>query len=287
MIPHPEVSPASDPAPPLVYFERGDLRHRLLERLLALPFSAFVAVVADLLEATGYSEVRSAGRKDWRGHNGKDSAAACGFDLEAVQEAGGLRRRVLVQAKPFDPQSRVYRRSVDELRGACLREGAAEALLVTTGAFSTRLDAEALAAAPQLPVRLIGGAELLDLLIARRIGVFSEEADRAGEDARPGRKCRHRRRAGGRERTRQAPERLWFLDGGYFDRLHAEATGNGPGDCAGRRRGESVPPGLTVTVTLGPGGGPGKAIRLRPAVTAGGTPAGAPGREAHSRSANE
>ena len=45
------------------------------------------------------------------------------------------RRKVIVQGKQFDTLT-VFQRSVDELRGTCLRAGAAEALLITTSAFS-------------------------------------------------------------------------------------------------------------------------------------------------------
>jgi|GEM_PF-4189970 Restriction endonuclease. len=221
----PRISPslpgdAGAPAPSVPYFEPGDLRHALLDRLLSLPYAAFVAVVADLLEATGYSRVCPADRGHFRGRNGRDGAP-CGWDLEAAVDAGGVHRRVLVQAKQYDPDRRLFQRGVDELRGVCLREGAAEALLVTTGRLSERLDPEVLAAAPLAPVRLVGGAELLDLLVARHVGTFSEAGD------------------GARGRT-------WHLDAPYFDRKEREAgRGNGPRDCR-------VASEVTVRVSLEP-----------------------------------
>ena len=69
----------------------------------------------------------------------------------------------------------MHQRSVDELRGACLRSGAAEALLVTTSGFSEVVRRSAAArdpaAAPVAPVHLIDGQELLGLLIRHRLGV--------------------------------------------------------------------------------------------------------------------
>ena len=79
-----------------------------------------------------------------------------------------------MQSKQFDTLP-VYQRSVDELRGTCLRAGAEEALLITTSAFSpVVLQNAETSAAPVAPVRLLAGEELLDLLILHRLGVWEE-----------------------------------------------------------------------------------------------------------------
>ena len=85
-----------------------------------------------LLEALGYEDARPTGRRAWKGYNRPGGG---GYDLEAVLPGGMAPRRVVAQIKQFDALA-VHQRSVDELRGACLRAGAAEALLVTTSAFS-------------------------------------------------------------------------------------------------------------------------------------------------------
>jgi len=149
----------------------GTIADRLHRRLLALDYPAFARCACALLEALGYEDARPAGRRAWKGYNRPGGG---GYDLEAVLPGGLAPRRVVAQIKQFD-RLVVHQRSVDELRGACLRAGAAEALLVTTSAFSdvVRKQAASLdwAGALVAPVRLIDGRELLGLLIRHRLGV--------------------------------------------------------------------------------------------------------------------
>lgn len=149
----------------------GTIADQLRRRLLALEYPAFARCLCVLLEALGYEEARPAGRQEWKGYNRPGGG---GYDLEAVLTGGLAPRRVVAQIKQFDSLN-VHQRSVDELRGACLRCGAAEAILVTTSAFSNvvlRHASEANAAStPVAPVRLIDGKELLGLLIRYRLGV--------------------------------------------------------------------------------------------------------------------
>ena len=152
------------------------LAGRLRRRLLALDYPAFARCVCALLEALGYEEARPAGRQEWKGYNRPGGG---GYGLEALLPGGLAPRRVVAQIKQFDALA-VHQRSVDELRGACLRAGATEALLVTTSAFSEVVRRHALAPDPLgalyssasvAPVRLIDGEELLGLLIRHHIGV--------------------------------------------------------------------------------------------------------------------
>lgn len=214
------------------------LRPALRERLLSLNFHAFARVVAHLLERTGYEQVRLAGRTDWKGHNGK--AGASGYDLLAVLPAGPLggrdsapsRRRVIAQLKQFGPDQSVYQRNVDELRGVALRSGAAEALLVTTGRFSPAVRAGQVQAAPLIPVRLVGGDELLDLLIARRVGV----------------------RVGSAGNNGNAGNAALEVDAAWFDGLERDSDGNGRNDCRGgcTPEAEPAPPRFLVRVAVEP-----------------------------------
>ena len=149
----------------------GTIADQLRRRLLGLDFPAFARCACVLLEAIGYEDARPAGRREWKGYNRPGGG---GYDLEAALPGGLTPRRVVAQIKQFD-QLAVHQRSVDELRGACLRAGAAEALLVTTSAFSAVVRKQAAAPDPSgtlvAPVRLIDGQELLGLLIRHRLGV--------------------------------------------------------------------------------------------------------------------
>lgn len=146
------------------------LRTRLQETLLEANFHLFAAVCQDVLRAVGCQEVRLAGRCHFKGKN-RDG----GHDLEATIP-GPLPRLVVIQIKQFRPSQRVFQRSVDELRGVALRAGAGEAILITSGPISHVLrEAKAHLHASLLPVRLIDGEELLELLIAHEIGVQQVE----------------------------------------------------------------------------------------------------------------
>lgn len=145
------------------------IRSQLRRHLLALNYHAFAHCLCLLLTKIGYEDVQVAGRTHWKGRNCEG-----GYDIEAYLPAGVGRRKVIVQSKQFDTLT-VYQRSVDELRGTCLRAGADEALLITTSAFSpVVLQNAETPAAPVAPVRLLAGQELLNLLILHRIGVWEE-----------------------------------------------------------------------------------------------------------------
>ena len=149
----------------------GTVADQLRQRLLALEYPAFARCLCVLLEAFGYEEARPAGRQEWKGYNRPGGG---GYDLEAVLPGGLAPRLAVAQIKQFDGLN-VHQRSVDELRGACLRRGGAEAVLITTSAFSQVVlkRAAELGASGTLvaPVRLIDGKELLGLLIRHRLGV--------------------------------------------------------------------------------------------------------------------
>ena len=152
------------------------LAEQLHGRLLELDFPAFALCLSHLLQALGYQDVHLAGRREWKGYN---KPGGGGYDLDAMVPGslwpGPLSaRRVIVQIKQFDGLH-VHQRSVDELRGTCLRVGAAEALLITTSAFSKVVRAGAAApgsaGSPVAPVRLMDGEELTDLLVRHYLGV--------------------------------------------------------------------------------------------------------------------
>ena len=169
------------------------LQNALKAELLALPFCAFAACICDLLRAEGYTAVRLAGRATYRGRNKEG-----GFDMEAFLPSplgqtqpvgnGVLRRKVIVQVKQFPQEVRVYQRTLDALRGAILRTGAIEAVLITTSDFSpivrnveATLRREA-GSGSLAPVHLMNGAALAERLILHRIGVKIGEDGQAAID---------------------------------------------------------------------------------------------------------
>ena len=145
-------------------------RRDLREHLLALSYRSFLRVVAQLLERQGSQNVRFVGRDGFVGRNQGE-----GWDLEAVLPplqsfaCGQPGVRSLVQVKQFDGLS-VQQRSVDELRGCCLRAGAGQGLLVTLSRFSP-VAVQAAKASALAPVALVGGEDFLNLLIQHGMGV--------------------------------------------------------------------------------------------------------------------
>lgn len=195
-------------------------RRKLRRRLLDLSYRAFLQVVIHVLSAEGYGNVRPTGRERLKGHN-----RAGGWDAEATRAVGPLGVvHCIIQAKQYDTLP-VHQRAVDELRGACLRAGAHRAVLVTLSNFSAV--ARAAAGTRLAPVRLIDGDELLDLLIARNVGVRREAGER------------------------------WEVNDTYFAFLEGQSgQAMTPGTRATetktrpRRRQEGAAPSVTITLTL-------------------------------------
>jgi hypothetical protein len=167
--------------------------NKLHQRLLELPFDAYLKLLSLLLARLGYQDVRLAGRTDWKGRN-----KSGGYDLTASLPGGLYPRRIVIQAKQFGEDSRIFQRHADELRGAAIRVSAAEAMLITSGPLSKSIDVVGLCL-PILPVRIVGGEQLLELLVKHQIGVTP-----SGE-----------------------------LDEVLFHELEREATGNRQSDCLG------------------------------------------------------
>jgi inner membrane protein len=156
-------------------------RRQLMARLAELPFPAFLECIRQLLVGLGYRITIPSGRKAWRG---RSTSGAVDFHVSG--QIGASQCRVLVQVKRYNRP--VSRRFVDELRGAILRNRATHGLIVAISNFS-QVAQEAAQRGHIAPVRLVDGEELLDCLIAYRVGV--------------------RRKRGGR----------WRIDEGFFRRL--------------------------------------------------------------------
>ncbi len=206
------------------------LAEQLHCHLLDLDFPAFALCLCRLLQALGYQDVHLAGRREWKGYN---KPGGGGYDLEATLPsrlfpltAGISPRRVIAQIKQFDGLH-VHQRSVDELRGTCLRVGAAEALLITTSAFSKV--ARAGAAAPSgagsslAPVRLMDGEELIALLIHYRLGVKEcklKECNISARNRGLARLPRSGNKASNKASTDdKLAEKQWEIDDAFFAKL--------------------------------------------------------------------
>ncbi len=158
----------------------GETRSQLREQLLHLSPSAFEQLIARLLEACGYGRVQllsaSSGELPQSLGFARRAALTGGADLRALSSNGLSRVMTLVQVKQY--RTPVSRRFVDELRGAMLRTGAQQGLLLTTSSFYgpayTAVHGEG--AEGIAPVRLVDGEELLNLLLKHRLGVQEDDS---------------------------------------------------------------------------------------------------------------
>lgn len=141
----------------------AELPIALRQRLGALPYPAYTRLVRSLLMESGYAGVR--GMKSALAPHAPQPG---GFDLLAFCHTDLCTHLTAIQIK--QPRHRVGRRYVDELRGAMLRLGAEQGLIVATGEFSQA--ARQAAALPTfLPIRLLDGNELASKLLERGEGV--------------------------------------------------------------------------------------------------------------------
>jgi inner membrane protein len=138
-------------------------RVELRERLQDIEFLAFEQLMKSLLYKSGYLSVHLIGRNHKRGRTPKG-----GLDLTARSVTELSSSLTIAQVKQY--RRVVSRRFVDELRGAMLRLGAEQGLLLTTSRFS-RVAHEAAEDSNVAPITLIEGDGVLDLLFAYRIGV--------------------------------------------------------------------------------------------------------------------
>ncbi|HEY8380194.1 MAG TPA: restriction endonuclease, partial [Nannocystis sp.] len=146
-----------DPAPQieaLVARHNALVKQQTLHWLLGVAPGRFEAIVARLLEAMGYVDVKQCG-----------GALDGGVDVIAARvDEWGHKTLLAVQAKRYSRP--VGRRYVDELLGAFRRRAFAEALLVTTSEFSQ----QAVDAAKDQPnLRLVDGPKLVDMLAAHGV----------------------------------------------------------------------------------------------------------------------
>lgn len=157
-----------------------ETRSQLREQLLQLSSLAFEQLIARLLEACGYGRVQSlnasSGELPQSLGFGRRASQTGGADLRALSPNGLGRVMTLAQVKQY--RTPVSRRFVDELRGAMLRTGAQQGLLLTTSSFygPAHTAVHEISAEGVAPVHLVDGEELLNLLIKHQLGVRESDS---------------------------------------------------------------------------------------------------------------
>ncbi len=137
------------------------LAQTLREELLSLSFHAYEECLRQLLVSLGYADVKLMGCRA-----GSRKTTHGGLDVQAYTEMGLTRLSIVAQVKQYTQP--VPRRFVDELRGAMLRAGAGQGILITTSTFSQAAK-KAVMVDRTAPIRIIEGQELVSLLIQNRI----------------------------------------------------------------------------------------------------------------------
>ena len=146
----------------------SDFHEKLQAQLLDLSIQSYEQLIAQVLRAVGYENVRVLRdpRPSRRSHKGRNRHG--GFDITALVSTEFNTQPVLVQVKQYERP--ISRRFVDELRGALLRTQARQGLLITTSTFAPR--ARQAASEDHIgPIHLIDGSGLRDLLVRHRLGV--------------------------------------------------------------------------------------------------------------------
>lgn len=146
----------------------------LLQRIRELSFPAYCHLVRLLLYRSGYTSVQIV--EPGTGKVTPNKFSSIGetqrllySGLLAVSHTDLASALTLVRVKQAKGVP-VSRRFVDQLRGAMLRLGAEQGLLIATGRFS-RYAITSAAQTPLPPVRLIDGAMLCSMLRERGLGI--------------------------------------------------------------------------------------------------------------------
>ncbi|MDR1011185.1 MAG: restriction endonuclease [Opitutaceae bacterium] len=134
------------------------VRESLLKRLLAMEPAQFEIMVAELLEKLGYENVVVTGRSGDKG-----------IDVIAKLTLGGITSvKTVVQVKRYKIGNNINGSIIAQLRGSA--EVDQRGLVITTSDFTK--DGIIEASAPnKMPVALVNGDKLLDLLFEHEIGV--------------------------------------------------------------------------------------------------------------------
>ena len=141
----------------------SDPREDLLMVLRTVPFATYQLTMFLLLQRLGYRDVRFLGREHLRG---RISGSVGDFQVEWPNRFGVTRVLVEIKQEARDFQ----RRYIDALRGRMLSGGFSEGLVITTGTISDPAD-EAAKAFPSLPITLVDGKTLAELMVSKEFGI--------------------------------------------------------------------------------------------------------------------
>lgn len=145
-----------------------NIHEKLQSQLLDLSIQGYEQLIAQVLRAVGYENVRVLRdpNSKRRSHKGRNRHG--GYDITALVKTEFNTQPVLIQVKQYERP--ISRRFVDELRGALLRTQARQGVLITTSTFALR--ARQAASEDHIgPVHLVDGGDLRELLLNYRIGV--------------------------------------------------------------------------------------------------------------------
>lgn len=145
-----------------------EFHDKLQAQLLELSIQSYEQLIAQVLRAVGYENVRVLRdpRPSRRSHKGRNRHG--GYDITALVSTEFNTQPVLIQVKQYERA--ISRRFVDELRGALLRTQARQGVLITTSTFAPR--ARQAASEDHIgPIHLIDGAGLHELLVRYHLGV--------------------------------------------------------------------------------------------------------------------
>ncbi len=152
---------ASNSAEVIIDDQNNAVRENLREKLHAMDPSQFEVLVAELLEKLGYEKVKVTGRTGDKG-----------IDVVATLTMGGITSvKTVVQVKRYKQGKNLSGAIIAQLRGSA--EVDQRGLVITTSDFTKEGKKEA-SASNKMPVALVNGDMLLDLLFSHRIGVRRE-----------------------------------------------------------------------------------------------------------------
>ncbi|MCG8455626.1 MAG: restriction endonuclease, partial [Holophagales bacterium] len=139
------------------------VRKDLRERLFTVDPFQFEFLIADLLQKIGFENIEVTARSGDKG-----------IDIVANLTVGGVTNvKTVVQVKRYKSGNRISGSVVRELRGAA--EVDQRGLVITTSEFQKTARVEAMAP-NKMPVSLINGSELIDLMVRYEVGVKKETA---------------------------------------------------------------------------------------------------------------
>lgn len=156
-----EVRPSATSADVIIDNQNRAVRDQLLAKLLSMEPGQFEVLVSELLSKLGYESVRVTGRSGDRG-----------IDISAVLTMGGITSvKTVVQVKKYKPDNKIAGKVITQLRGSAQVDQ--RGLVITTSDFTKEGIMEA-SAPNKMPVALVNGEKLLDLLFNKEIGVKKE-----------------------------------------------------------------------------------------------------------------